>query len=237
MVAPPPIAFANAARCGCTPNRSMAPPYAMVAPHFTSSKIRTTPCGRRCPAAPGGSRPAGPMMPTFIITGSRMSAAISSPCSSARVLHGRGVVERRDDRVVSTSQRGTPFDVGCVVYQARCRLVADVVPQPEDGGLGDHGEQHRVVVPVVRALHLDDLVAAGGGPRHADGVHGGLGAGVHEPHLLHRNRAQMASASATVFSVVTAKWMASSAAALIASTIFGCAWPTTLTPNPPWQST
>ena len=37
---------------------------------------------------------------------------------------------------------------------------------------------------VVRALHLHDPVAAGRGARHADGVHRGLGAGVHEAHLL-----------------------------------------------------
>ena len=51
------------------------------------------------------------------------------------------------------------------------------------------------------------------------------------------NRSQIASASATVVSVVTAKWMPWSATARIASTIFGCAWPTTLTPKPPWKST
>src|SRR4029077_9997679 len=34
------------------------------------------------------------------------------------------------------------------------------------------------------ALHLDDLVPAGGRAGDADGVHRGLGAGVHEPHLL-----------------------------------------------------
>jgi hypothetical protein len=50
------------------------------------------------------------------------------------------------------------------------------------------------------------------------------------------NRSQIASASATVFGVVTAKWIAFSAAFLSASTIFGWACPTTLTPNPPWKS-
>ena len=61
------------------------------------------------------------------------------------------------------------------------------------------------------------------------------------PELTNRicsswNRSQMASASATVVSVVTAKWMPWSATARIASTIFGCACPTTFTPNPPWKS-
>ena len=49
-------------------------------------------------------------------------------------------------------------------------------------------------------------------------------------------REQISSASATVFSVVTAKWIPRSATRRIASTIFGCAWPTTLTPKPPWKS-
>ena len=39
-----------------------------------------------------------------------------------------------------------------------------------------------------------------------------------------------------MFGVVTAKWIASSAAFWMASAIFGCAWPTTFTPNPPWKS-
>ena len=49
-------------------------------------------------------------------------------------------------------------------------------------------------------------------------------------------RRQISSASETVASVVTAKWMAPSAARLMAATIFGLAWPTTFTPNPPWKS-
>jgi hypothetical protein len=62
------------------------------------------------------------------------------------------------------------------------------------------------------------------------------------PELTNRicsswNRSQICSASAIVASVVTAKWMPWSAMSRIASTILGCAWPTTLTPNPPWKST
>ena len=37
IVAPPPTAFAYAARWGRTPKRSVVPPYAIVPPHFTSS--------------------------------------------------------------------------------------------------------------------------------------------------------------------------------------------------------
>ena len=50
------------------------------------------------------------------------------------------------------------------------------------------------------------------------------------------NRSQIASASATVSGVVTAKWIAFWAAFVSASTIFGCACPTMLTPKPPWKS-
>ena len=57
------------------------------------------------------------MMPTFIITGSRITAATSpslseSACSTAPAsLNGTTIV-------VSQSARGIPFDVGCVVYHA-----------------------------------------------------------------------------------------------------------------------
>jgi hypothetical protein len=50
------------------------------------------------------------------------------------------------------------------------------------------------------------------------------------------NRSQIASARAIVSGVVTAKWIAFSAARCSAATIFGWAWPTTLTPKPPWKS-
>jgi len=35
IVAPPPTAFAYAARCGRTPKRSVVPAYAIVPPHLT----------------------------------------------------------------------------------------------------------------------------------------------------------------------------------------------------------
>ena len=49
-------------------------------------------------------------------------------------------------------------------------------------------------------------------------------------------RSQIASASEIVSGVVTAKWIAFWAAFWSASTIFGWAWPTMLTPKPPWKS-
>ncbi len=69
-------------------------------------------------------------------------------------------------------------------------------PAARDPGAGRHGrrrldgahrlarrldaDQHVIVVAVVAALELDDLLAAGVAPRDANGVHGGLGAGVAE---------------------------------------------------------
>ena len=40
---PPPIAFARQMMSGTTPNASVAPPYATVAPVFTSSNARYAP--------------------------------------------------------------------------------------------------------------------------------------------------------------------------------------------------
>ncbi len=100
---------------------------------------------------------------------------------SERLLDRLGIVERHDDhglpqRLRDALRRGLGGVPGLVVLHA--------VAEAQHVGLGDHGEQHRVVVTVVRALHLDDLVAAGRGPGHADRVHRRLGARVHEPHLL-----------------------------------------------------
>ena len=43
---PPPSAFASVTRSGVTPQRSTAPPAAIVMPVLTSSKISTTSCFR-----------------------------------------------------------------------------------------------------------------------------------------------------------------------------------------------
>ena len=112
------------------------------------------------------------MMPTFIITGSRITAA-TSPSLSASASSTAAASLNGTTIVVSQSAFGMPLEVGCVVYQdlPSCDLVADT----EHVGLGDHGEQQRVVVAVVGALHLDDLVPAGGGARHTERVHRRLG--------------------------------------------------------------
>ena len=61
------------------------------------------------------------------------------------------------------------------------------------------------------------------------------------PELVNRTvsrwkRRHSSSARATVVGVVVAKCVPVRAARSIASTTFGCACPTTLTPNPPWKS-
>ena len=61
------------------------------------------------------------------------------------------------------------------------------------------------------------------------------------PELANRsisrlNRRQISSPKATADSVVTAKWVPRLAASWIASTIRGCAWPTTMAPKPQWKS-
>ena len=76
MVDPPPIALAHAARCGCTPNRSAAPPYAIVPPHLTSSKTNTAPFSSHASRSAWRYPSAGTTIPMFIITGSRITAAI-----------------------------------------------------------------------------------------------------------------------------------------------------------------
>ena len=55
--------------------------------------------------------------------------------------------------------------------------------------------------------------------------------------LSRLKRRQSSSANATVTSVVAAKCVPVRAARSMASTTFGCAWPTTLQPKPPWKST
>ena len=55
---------------------------------------------------------------------------------------------------------------------------------PMRSEFGHDREHHRVVVAVVRALDLDDVVAAGRGARDADRAHRRFGARVREAHLL-----------------------------------------------------
>ena len=135
---------------------------------------------------------------------------------------------------VSQSARGMPLDVGSVVYQARSCPTPWRRPSTSASGTTENSteswwpwyEPSILMIlsrPVAaRATRIASIVAS-------------------VPEFTKRicsswNREQISSARATVVSVVTAKWMPWSATLRIASTIFGWAWPTTFTPNPPWKS-
>src|SRR6185503_5893712 len=175
----------------------------------------------------------GTTSPMFIITGSRITAAISPGlswnASSTAVASLNGVTI-----TVSHNAFGTPFDVGSVVYQALSCSTPWRRPSTSASGTTENSteswwpwyEPSILMIlsrPVAaRATRIASIVAS-------------------VPELTNRicsswKRSQIASASATVSGVVTAKWIALLAALVSASTILGWAWPTTLTPKPPWKS-
>ena len=93
-------------------------------------------------------------------------------------------------------------------------------------------------MPVVAAFELDHQVAAGGAARQPDRAHRGLGAAVHEPHLLHDgDRSTMRSASSTSPSVGVPNEVPSAAARSAASTISWRAWPNSSAPHDCTRST
>ena len=204
-------------------------PSAIVAPLFTSSKIeQRAVLVQQVGEALRGSRARGWQMPMFIITGSRIRHAISSPRSSSsadstsRSLNGTTCV-------YSAITAGMP-----VRHRRRGRRLA---PAHQVGVRHDR-EHHRVVVPVVRALDLHDVLATGRGAGDADRAHRRLGAGVAEAHRVAPGSAGTAPRRrATVDSVGAAKCVPVRAARSIASATFGCAWPTTIEPKPLWKST
>ena len=54
------------------------------------------------------------------------------------------------------------------------------------GGRRIGGVEHIVISAVIAAFQLDDLLSAGIGSGHADGIHGGFGAGVDQTNHFHR---------------------------------------------------
>ena len=84
------------------------------------------------------------------------------------------IVERHDVRVPPQILRDPER------HRRRGRLVAAA----HEIGIGDDREHHRVVVTVVGPFDLDDVVAPGGGARHADRAHRRFGAGIREANLL-----------------------------------------------------
>ena len=79
-------------------------------------------------------------------------------------------------------ERHHPHDVRHRLRDAeRLRHGVRMLPGADLRGIGTDGEHQRVVVPVIRALDLDDHLAAGVGAHEARGLERGLRAGVAEP--------------------------------------------------------
>ena len=87
--------------------------------------------------------------------------------------HGE-VVERNRVRVAAQELR----------HAERHRLRRGCLASAHEVGVGNDGEHHRVVMPVVRAFDLHDVVATGRGARDADRAHRRFGARVGEANLL-----------------------------------------------------
>ncbi len=101
-----------------------------------------------------------------------------------------------------------------------------------------HRDLHRVVVPVVAALDLHDVRAAGDRAHQVDGVHGGLGPRVAEPpqgeaeplgQVLGHDDGVLGGLGEVGAPLDPRRW--------IAATTAGWAWPTAMTPYPLWRST
>jgi hypothetical protein len=108
------------------------------------------------------------------------------------------------------------------------------------GGVAEGGQaragldQQGVGMAVVAAFELDDLAAAGGAARQADGAHAGLGAGeTRRTCSMLGTRPMMASASSTSRSVGAPKLKPSRAADSTASSTAGWPWPRIIGPQEP----
>jgi hypothetical protein len=110
------------------------------------------------------------------------------------IVHHRRLHDQRRDPALELAEHAR--ERGRVVERDRAREVGDrlritaavrdaarVVALAEGLERGVHGDHHGVVVPVVRALDLEDHIAARGAARHVDRVHRRLGAGVGEAPL------------------------------------------------------
>ena len=114
------------------------------------------------------------MLPT---TGSTITAAILSP-RSANAFSTAAIELNGSAMVVAANACG------------HARGIGDA--ERRHAGAGLH--QQRIDVAVIAAFELDGQVAAGESARHAQRAHGGFGAGVHQPHHLHRGHASARSA-------------------------------------------
>src|ERR1700722_12298517 len=114
-------------------------------------------------------------MPTFIMMGSTITAAIS-PGYLANNRSTPATSLNWAIRVLATVAFGTPAPPGTEVGNV----------SPDFRSFGLQRDQHRIVQSVIAAFHLDDFVAAGRGPGQANGVHGAFRAAVADPHHLYR---------------------------------------------------
>ena len=165
-------------------------------------------------------------MPMFIITGSRIRQAISSPRSASSCSKASASLNGTTSVYLAVSA-GMPADIGVVELMSRLptasalgsteNITASWCPWYEPSILTMTSR------PVAaRATRMASIVAS-------------------VPELANRTlssskRRQISSASSTVVGVGAAKCVPWVTAWVTASTISGWAWPAMPTPNPPWKS-
>ena len=126
---------------------------------------------------------------------------------------------------VEVVERHEVHEVGHRLRDAARGNAVRVVGRTEHVEAAPLRHHHRVVVPVIRALDLDDRIAAADGAHQVDGVHRRLGAGVVEapdrhaepPRQLAGDDDRVVGRLGEVRALVTRR--------CTASTIVGLAWP------------
>ena len=112
----------------------------------------------------------------FIMMGSMMMAAISPGCAANR-RSTAGRLLNGATSVASEVPLSTPaLDTTGVGFSG----------SPNSMTLRFHTDGDGIVAAVIAAFHLDDLAAAGGGARQAQGVHGDFRTAVAEADHIHR---------------------------------------------------
>ena len=164
-----------------TPKASAAPPRASRKPVLTSSKMQQRPELRAQIA--DALQEALTRQDALRVAEHRLDQDAGDLIALAleeAAQRGQVVVGHRDDRLADgLGDAAAPGQADGIVAIAE---LGDVV--------GQHADQGVVVHAVVLAFELHDLVAPGEGARHADGVHGRVGAGGgHAGHVAERELA------------------------------------------------
>ena len=115
-------------------------------------------------------------MPTFIMIGSTITAAISFGILRKEALHSRRIVELRDERILQRRFRDA-LSAGNRIWRVRIAHFAF---------FRLHGNERGIMESVVAAFHLDDAIAARGSAREAHGMHRAFRSAIAEAHHLHR---------------------------------------------------